>query len=99
MRLLERVKRKIATYGERFVLGSNTYYGVFAPLNSGTMRTYLDDVELMGVARPALMLVTGPEVPIALNDRITRDGRTYTVLKTSNNRIGETIVVKIAILA
>ncbi|MDH7603184.1 MAG: hypothetical protein QHI38_13680 [Armatimonadota bacterium] len=99
MRLLERVRKKIETYGEEFTLGSSTYHGVFAVLGSGNMRSYLDDVELMGVARPALMLVTSSEVPLAVNDHVTRDGRTYTVLKTSNHRIGETTVVKIAILA
>ncbi|MGC8863843.1 MAG: hypothetical protein ACP5R5_13860 [Armatimonadota bacterium] len=99
MVLSDRVNHKLTSYGEEFAVGGNTYRGVFAVLNSGTMHAYLDDVELMGVARPALMLVTGADVSIAVNDRITCDGRTYTVLKTSNHRIGDTTVVKIAILA
>lgn len=99
MVLKQRVTKKVETWGEEFALGSNTYHGVFAVLGASAIRAYLDDVELMGVARPALMLVTGPEVPLAVNDHITRDGRTYVVLKTSNHRIGETIAVKIAILA
>jgi hypothetical protein len=98
MRLVDRLKSKLATYGEAFTVGTSTYRGVFAVLGSGTMRAYLDDVELMGVARPALMLVTGPETSIAPGDHITRDGRTYTVLKTSNHRVSQTTVVKIAIL-
>lgn len=99
MRLLDRLRSKFATCGEEFTVGTNTYRGVFAVLSSSMMRAYLDDVELMGVARPALILVTGHDTPISVNDQITRDGRTYTVLKTSNHRIGETTVVRIAILA
>ncbi|MGQ9455084.1 MAG: hypothetical protein ACUVRS_09210 [Armatimonadota bacterium] len=99
MRLLDRLRSKLAKYGEEFTVGTNTYRGVFAVLSSSMIRAYLDDVELMGVARPALILVTGHDTPISLNDQITRDGRTYTVLKTSNHRIGETTVVKIAVLA
>jgi len=97
--LLDRINNNLSRHGEQFSVGTNTYRGVFAVLNTGTMHAYLDDVELMGVARPALMLVTQADASIGVNDHITRDGRTYTVLKVSNHRIGETTVVKIAILA
>ena len=63
------------------------------------MSLYLDDVERMGVVHPALLLVTEPGVPISESDTLTRDGRTYTVLKTSLHRIGDTSVVRIAILS
>ncbi len=49
--------------------------------------------------RPGLLLVTRADASIAVNDTITRDGRTYTVLKTSLHRIGDTSVVKIVILS
>ena len=99
MLMFDRIKNKLAKHGEEFTVGANTYHGVFAILNSGTMNSYLDDVEQMGVARPGLMLVTDGEASIAVNDTIARDGRTYTVLKVSNHRVGDTTVVKIAILA
>jgi hypothetical protein len=98
MHFAERIAKKLAKFGEQFTVNSTTYLGVFKILDSGTMNAYLDDVERMGVMHPALLLMTGPDVPIAPTDNITRDGRTYTVLKTSLHRIGETSVVKIAIL-
>ncbi len=99
MLLFDRVKKKFARHGEQFVIGQTTYRGVFSVLGTGMMHAYLDDVELMGVTRPGLMLVTQGDASIAVNDQITRDGRTYTVLKVSNHRFGDTTVVKIAILA
>ena len=99
MHFAERIAKKLARYGEQFTLNSATYRGIFKPLDSGTMRTYLDDVEMMGVVHPALLLVTSPDVSIGANDTITRDGRVYYVLKTSLERIGDTPVARIAILS
>ncbi len=86
MRIVDRINRKLATHGEQFTVGTNTYRGVFSILGTGMMHAYLDDVELMGVSRPGLLLVTRGDASIAVNDQITRDGRTYTVLKVSNHR-------------
>lgn len=99
MLFAERIAEKIEKFGEEFTVGSNTYRGVFKILDSGTMRNYLDDVEMMGVTHPGLLLVTDADAGVEPDDTITRDGRIYTVLKVSNNRIGGAIVVKIAILA
>ena len=95
----ERARAKLERYGEEFELDSFTYRGVFRVLDSGTIRAYLDDVEAMAVVHPALLLITAGDTPIVVNDTITRDGRIYTVLKVSNHRIGDTAVVKLAILA
>lgn len=97
--IVERIAKKFATAGEEFTVNSNTYRGVFRILDTGTMRNYLDDVESMGVERPGLLLVTEGDADIDVSDSITRDGRTYTVYKVSKHRIGEVIVVKLAILA
>jgi hypothetical protein len=99
MHFAERIATKLARFGEEFTLGSATYRGIFKALDSGTMRTYLDDVEMMGVVHPALLLVTGPDVEISIDDTITRDGRVYYVLKTALQRIGDTPVAQIAILS
>ena len=95
----ERVLKKLEKFGEEFVVDGNTYHGVFRLLDSGTMRTYLDDVEVMGVMKPGLVLATEPDADIEIDDTITRDGRTYTVLKTSLHRIGEVSVVMLVILS
>lgn len=99
MGYLARFKKKLEKAGEQFTVNGNTYRGIFRILDSGTMRTYLDDVETMAVVRPGLLLVTQSDAAIAVDDTITRDGRTYTVLKTSNHRIGEITVVKVAVLS
>lgn len=99
MHFAERIASKLSRFGEPFVVGGVTYKGVFKPLDSGTINVYLDDVEKMGVTHPGLFLVTAPDVPIKAQDSITRDDRTYSVLKTSLHRIGDTPVVKIAILS
>jgi len=99
MPFAQRVDAKLEKIGEQFTVGANTYHGVFKILDTGTMRSYLDDVETMGVTRPGLLLVTEAGASIAVNDTIARDGRTYTVLKISQHRIGETTVVKLAVLA
>lgn len=99
MHFVDRIARKLADFGEQFTLDDTEYRGIFKPVDSGTLRVYLDDVELMGVTHPALLLVTGPDVPIAVNDTITRDNRVYTVLKTAIQRIGDTAVAKMAILS
>ena len=99
MHFAERIARKFADFGEQFTLGSVAYRGVFKALDSGTLRTYLDDVEMMGVTHPALLLVTEPDVPIGVGNTITRDSRVYTVLKTALRRIGDTSVMKMVILS
>jgi len=99
MHFAERIARKLADFGEEFTVNDADYRGVFKALDSGTLRTYLDDVEMMGVTHPALLIVTGPDVPIDIGDTITRDSRVYTVLKTALHRIGDTSVMKMAILS
>lgn len=95
----ERIDAALSRIGEDFTIRSTTYRGVFKLLDSGTMRTYLDDVEVMGVTKPGLFLVTGSDTSIVENDTITRDGRIYTVLKTSEHRISGVVVMKTAVLA
>ena len=99
MVIADRILKKLDKIGEQFTVNGNTYHGVFKILDTGTMRTYLDDVEVMGVVRPGLLLVTEADASVAEGDNITRDGRTYEVLKTSQHRIAGVAVVKIAILA
>lgn len=95
----ERMAKKLELFGEEFTVPGGTYRGVFRVLDSGTMRSYLDDVESMGVEKPGLLLITEGDAIVSAGDTLTRDGRTYTVLKTSNHRIAEVSVVKLAVLA
>ncbi|MCE5314509.1 MAG: hypothetical protein ABFD49_08660 [Armatimonadota bacterium] len=99
MPFLERIQNKLAKYGEEYTVTGGTFLGIFKLLNSSTMSTYLDDVEEMAVSHPGLLLITEGEADIDVDDRLTRDRRTYTVLRVSQHRIGNATMVKIAILA
>lgn len=98
MPFLDRIKKKLAKYGESFTVTGGTYRGIFSMLTSSTMNTYLDDAEILGVTHPGLMLLTQGDANINVNDTLTRDGRTYTVLRTSKHLIADTSVIKLVIL-
>jgi len=98
MFVLQRIANRVSKLGEEFTVGSNTYKGVFKPLDSGTLRTYLNDVEIMGIVNPGLLLITTPSAVININDTITRDSRTYTVLRSVVHRIAGVSVVRVVIL-
>ncbi|MCE5322064.1 hypothetical protein LLG46_01975 [bacterium] len=98
MSFLDRVKKKLAKYGESFTVTGGTYQGIFRMLSSSTMNTYLDDIEVLGVGHPGLLLITQGDADINVDDTLTRDGRSYTVARISQHRIGDVCVVKLAIL-
>jgi hypothetical protein len=87
MILAKRIAQKITKIGEQFTVGSNTYLGIFKPLDSGTARTYLNDVDIMGIVNPGLVLITQPDAVIAIYDTITRDSKSYTVMRTYVHRV------------
>jgi hypothetical protein len=99
MSFLTRIRKKLHIAGEQFTVGANTYHGVFKILDTGTMRIYLDDAEVMAVERPGLVLIADVDASIAAGNTITRDGREYYVMKVATHRIGGVAMVKIAILA
>lgn len=99
MHFAERIATKIERFGEHFTLNSATYKGIFRIADTGTLRTYLDDVEMMGVVHPALLLLTAPDVVINQYDTIARDGRDYSVHKTALLHIGDAVVARIAIMS
>lgn len=100
MSVLSRVSKKISKYGEQFTInGTTSAKGFFQLLNTGTMHTFLDDTEAATIMRPALYLTTSADTPIAEGNTIARDGKSYTVRKVALQRFGQTVVIKIAVLA
>jgi hypothetical protein len=98
--VLSRIEKKINKHGESFLInGTTAAKGFFRVLDSGTMRNYLDDVEIMAVIKPALFLVTLQSTPIAVDNTIARDGRTYVVRKVATERFAGVAVAKVAILS
>ena len=98
MFVLQRIAQRVSKLGETFTVGANTYKGVFKPLDSGTLHTYLNDVEIMGIVNLGLLLITTPSAVININDTITRDSRTYTVLRSVVHRIAGVAVVRLVVL-
>ncbi len=100
MSVLSRIEKKINKHGESFLLnGTTAAKGFFRMLDSGTMRNYLDDTEIMAVAKPALFLITLQSTPIALDNTIVRDGRTYHVRKVWTERFQGIATAKTAIIS
>ncbi len=93
-----RIAKKLDKFGEQFTCDGNTYNGIFHVAGTGTLRTYLDDVQMMAVNKPGLMLVTDPDADIVRLDTITRDGIVYTVYEVSLQRISGTAALMIVIL-
>ena len=99
-RASDRVKAKIERYGEKIKFtklgGVGAIFwlmGVFQPLDTGTMNTYLDNTEVLGVARPGIKAVfDATQTAIAAADTFVRDGRTFEVLKVFYQRVSNEIV-------
>jgi len=95
----QRIDKQFERFGEAFSInGTTPAKGFFQQLDTGRMHIYLDDTEVAMMTRPGLFLVVPADTTIAVGNTIARDGRTYDVLKTSNQRIKDTVMVKIAIL-
>ena len=95
----QRIDKQFERFGEGFSInGTTPAKGFFQQLDTGRMHIYLDDTEVAMLTRPGLFLVVPADTQIAINDTITRDGRQYSVLKTSNQRIKNTVALKIVIL-
>ena len=99
MMFKKRMDEKLAAFGEDLLLNDVTSLkGFFQQLDTGRMHIYLDDTEVAMLTRPGLFLVTSADAAISIGDTLTRNGRTYSVLKTSEQRVRNTAVAKIAIL-
>jgi hypothetical protein len=95
-----RMDEKLKAFGEDYLLnGVTPLKGFFQQLDTGRMHIYLDDTEVAMLTRPGLFLVTSADAVISVGDTVTRNGRTYRALKTSEQRIRNTAVARIVILA
>ncbi len=102
MRVISRIEKKIALHGEDVTFqrtgGSSTARGFFRIVDTGTLRTYFDDTEAAAVERPTLFFITTADADIALDDTLTRDGRSYSVYKIVITRFGGKPIAKTAAL-
>ena len=95
----KRMDEKLTAFGEDFLLnGVTPLKGFFQQLDTGRMHIYLDDTEVAMLTRPGLFLVASADAAISVGDTIARNGRTYSALKTSEQRIQNAAVARIVIL-
>ena len=94
-----RVVSLFSRYGEDFTLiraGVNySRRGLFAPMDNGTVSTFFDANESVGLLRPALSLYLDGSLtdPPIVNDVFYRDGRLWTVRKTHFYRMANTVLL------
>lgn len=60
--------------------------------DSGTLKTFLDEVELMGVVRPALKVTCKGDSGVIADDQFTFDGVVFSVRRAFKNYVGDTVV-------
>jgi len=99
MRFKSRIDEKLERFGEEFTLGGSTYRGFIQQLDMGRAHIYLDDTEMAALTRPALFIVTSASANISPGQTMVRDGVTYTVRKSSKQRLGSTVMVQFVILS
>jgi hypothetical protein len=96
----ERVDNMFAEHGESIMINDTIpAKGVFLMATLTTLNTFFDGVELSYLDRPALMLQMSADVALALEDSVTRDGRTFSVKKLFRYRYEDEPVMQAAILA
>jgi len=99
MKFKQRIDKTFDRYGEAFLInGTTEAKGFFQPLDKNRMHIYFDDIEQDSIVRPALIVMVPADTVVAINDTVTRDGRTYTVERMSNQRVKDTIVMQVILL-
>ena|SRR3990167_1243116 len=79
--------------------GSFAHTCIVRVASSGELSAFLDDVEIMGVAKPGILLVGKADLTVIINDTFTRDSLNYIVLKVFSNRLDNEVVSKTALVS
>lgn len=98
MSLWSRMHDAIDREGEAFTLGGTEYRGIIQIIDSSRLRAYLDDIEISGLSKPVLLLITASDVPLAVGGTIARDSRTFTVKEVYIHRVRNEQFIKTAVL-
>lgn len=102
MKLKDRVDKTFDRYGDDFLInGAIPGKGFFQRADGALMSAYFPaagGAARRPVARAGLVVMVPAETPAAVNDRIARDGRTYTVARVSEQCVNDTRVMRIFLL-
>lgn len=76
---------------------STVVTGIYRILDRGTMSTYLNDTEMLGVVRPGAIVFLKSDTTVVLSDVFSRDGRDYYILRILDVCFKDSVVFKFAI--
>ena len=97
------ITRAIQTYGETLTLlrasGTVSFQALTAPMDGATTGLYFDANEEVGLTKPALSVYVDGQMgsPPAPTDVFFRDGRQFTVQKVFCFRVGDVVVLILAL--
>lgn len=97
----DRIKAAITRVGETLsftklngTAGTFSVVAIVQPCDTGTLRTYLDDVEVLGAMRPAIKFNVASDVNVIADDTFTRGPASMTVWKVFPYYVGADVVCK-----
>lgn len=97
--LKKRADKIFDRVGEEFLInGTTAAKGIIMLLDKNRMHVFFDDIEQDQFDRPALIVLAPADTPVALNNTVTRDGRTYTVTRLSKRRYRNEVVTQYILL-
>ncbi len=96
--LRERAKSTLESYGESFAIEGRPTKGFFQHLDTQRMNMFFDDIEISTIIRPALIVFIPGDATAAVNETLSRDGRTYTIKKLAKLRAKDTVVMQVLLL-
>ncbi len=97
MSYASRHSEAIDRIGETLTIGGTVCKVAVDICDSTTLRKLFDDVEVMAVVKPALLIVAKADSTIAATQTFTRDARTFTVRRVAIQRLAGEAVCKLAV--
>ena len=79
----EKIKNTIKLFGTELCVGGVKKIALIRLMASGEAKNYLDDVEYLGVVKPAYFLIMSYDCGIGENATFSFEGRTLTVRKVT----------------
>ncbi len=94
----ERLTALVQRHGETVTVnGTRTVRAIVFTATSGLLRSLLTDADLMNFSRPVWVGVLAPDESLLEGDMVSRDGASYVVRRVTTLKIGNSVVVKLAL--
>lgn len=96
--LSEKIKKYIDRHGTKVNINSSECRILIRLMSSGEAKTYLDDIEYMGIIKPAYFIVFSYDTPIEENSSFVLEGRNFSVKKVTPVFYGNEIIFRSAVI-